>query len=122
MRVSRHQALASQQQRGLLSQINSFRFSRATFMRPVPELSRREFLAASGALASAGAALPVIAAADTNALAIGGGPKAVAGPLPPLVRWGEPEREQLSAVLSQNSLFYWNGPQTKLFVERFRQV
>jgi perosamine synthetase len=104
----------------VFEQIRLLYFSRPIFMRPDSDLSRRQFLAATGALASAGVALPA-GAADTSTLAIGGGPKAVAGPVPPLVRWGEQEREQLSAVVGQNSLFYWNGPQTKLLIERFRK-
>jgi dTDP-4-amino-4,6-dideoxygalactose transaminase len=62
------------------------------------------------------------AAATSAALALEGGPKAVSGPVPRLTRWGEPERERLNAMLGQNSLFYWNGPQTKLLVERFKEV
>ena len=38
------------------------------------------------------------------------------------IRWGEPERERLSAMLGQDSLLYWKGPQTKLFLERFGKV
>lgn len=40
---------------------------------------------------------------------------------PRVHRWGEPELEQLREMVEQDSLFYWNGPQTKLLVERFRQ-
>src|SRR6185295_11027302 len=32
------------------------------------------------------------------------------------------ERERLNAMLGQDSLFYWKGPQTTLFTERFKQV
>jgi perosamine synthetase len=91
-------------------------------MQPTSELSRREFLTAStGALAATSLAVPAVAAPATS-LAIDGGPKAVKERVPPLVRWGEPERLQLNAVASQDSLFYWKGPQTKLLVERFREV
>lgn len=38
------------------------------------------------------------------------------------VRWGEPERERLNAMLGQDSLFYWKGPQTSLLLERFKRV
>ena len=41
---------------------------------------------------------------------------------PRLVRWGEPERERLNAMIDQDSLFYWKGPQTTSLIERFRQV
>ncbi len=38
------------------------------------------------------------------------------------MRWGEPERKQLSAVVDQGTLFYWKGPQTGLLIDRFRKV
>jgi dTDP-4-amino-4,6-dideoxygalactose transaminase len=38
------------------------------------------------------------------------------------LRWGEPERERLNALVGQDTLFYWKGPQTTLFTERFKQV
>ena len=91
-------------------------------MQPTSELSRREFLAAStGALAATGLAVPADAA-PANSLAIDGGPKAVKERVSPLVRWGEAERQQLNVVVDQNSLFYWKGTQTKLLVERFREI
>ena len=64
----------------------------------------------------------VVAAAADDRLAIDGGPKAVREPPPRSRRWGEPERERLEAMLGQDSLFYWKGPQTALLVERFREV
>jgi perosamine synthetase len=91
-------------------------------MQPTSELSRRKFLAAStSALAATGLAVPADAA-PANSLAIDGGPKAVKERVSPLVRWGEAERRQLNVVASQDSLFYWKGPQTKLLIERFREV
>ncbi len=51
-------------------------------------------------------------------LALKGGPKTVKVAPVRGHRWGEPERKQLDAMLHQESLFYWNGPQTKLFIER----
>lgn len=54
-------------------------------------------------------------------LAIHGTSPTISGPMSRPVRWGDPERQQLSAMIGQPSLFYWNGPQTKLLVERFRQ-
>jgi perosamine synthetase len=83
--------------------------------------SRRRFLAASSA-ALAASHLPAADTKDAAAkLAINGGPKAVPEPAPKLVRWGEPERERLTAMLGQDSLFYWKGPQCTLLAERFRQ-
>ncbi|MEK7685225.1 MAG: DegT/DnrJ/EryC1/StrS family aminotransferase [Verrucomicrobiota bacterium] len=88
-------------------------------------MSRRKFLAASAGLAVAGelaTAQPQNSAAPpSQKLALQGGEKAVkqAAKLP--IRWGEPERERLNAMLGQDSLFYWKGPQTTLFVERFRK-
>ena len=88
------------------------------------QFSRRGFLAASsGALIAGGLFGPEAQAADPNVeLAVRGGPKAVGESLPRLVRWGEPEREQLSAVVGQNTMFYWKGPQTVLLIERFREI
>jgi len=88
--------------------------------------SRRDFLAASSAALATGNRLsadePKDAATRPAQLALHGGPKTVREPLPKRVRWGEPERERLSAMLGQDSLFYWKGPQTTLFVERFRRA
>lgn len=89
-------------------------------------LSRRGFVAGtSGALlagAMTGAAPRTAPAADPAKLAIEGGTKAVQASNKAAPRWGDPEREQLAAMLQQNSLFYWQGPQTKLLIERFQQV
>src|SRR5690606_19691398 len=82
--------------------------------------SRREFLAASTAALAAGASLKA-ADGSPEKLAMDGGPKAV-GPAPKNVRWGELEREQLSKVVDQTSLMYWKGPQTTLFMERFKAI
>ena len=96
-------------------------------MKPISELSRRDFLAASGAaVAASGIGGQLASAASTSPtdskLAIDGGPKAVQEKLKPAKRWGEPERAQLNAAIEQNTMFYWQGPQTKLFTERFREV
>lgn len=56
-----------------------------------------------------------------DTLAIHGGPKTIATAPPKLVRWDDRERQQLSEMLGQPSLFYWNGPQTKLLVQRFQE-
>src|SRR5262245_23796607 len=88
-------------------------------------LSRRRFLAASSGACLAGSlhSPETQGAADPNArLALQGGPKAVPDRPPRLPRWGEPERERLTAMLGQDSLFYWKGPQTALLLERFRQL
>jgi len=97
-------------------------------VKPNRELSRRNFLAASGAVVAATsvaiqttAAEPSVSPSDSK-LAIDGGPKAVQEKLKPVKRWGEPERERLNAAIEQNTMFYWQGPQTKLFTERFREV
>jgi perosamine synthetase len=84
-------------------------------------VSRREFLAASSAALAAGA----LGAADSAAppkLALHGGEKAVKGSSKLPIRWGEPERERLNAMLGQDSLFYWKGPQTTLFLDRCRKI
>lgn len=56
------------------------------------------------------------------ALAVDGGEKAVKTAFQAPARFGEPERERLEAMLGQDTLFYWKGPQTQLFVERFQQI
>jgi dTDP-4-amino-4,6-dideoxygalactose transaminase len=55
-------------------------------------------------------------------LALQGGEKSVKTSPKLPIRWGQPERERLEAMLGQDSLFYWKGPQTALFTERFKQV
>jgi dTDP-4-amino-4,6-dideoxygalactose transaminase len=93
------------------------------------DVSRRKFLTTTSAAIAVGglagksaSAEPVSSPTEGAAkLAIAGGPKTVQEKLPPLVRWGDPEREQLSATVDQNTIFYWQGPQTKLFTDRFRK-
>src|SRR6187455_1824719 len=88
------------------------------------ELSRRHFIAASSAAVAAGAiGVPSASAksVEKSQLAIDGGAKAVQEKLPPYKRWGDAERDQLNATLEQNSLLYWQGPQTALFTKRFRE-
>ncbi|MHB8974431.1 MAG: DegT/DnrJ/EryC1/StrS family aminotransferase [Pirellulaceae bacterium] len=88
-------------------------------------VSRRQFVAGASGLLLAGA-LPVAGMAtaplETAKLAVEGGEQAVAGSVVMQRRWGEPEREQLEAMLQQDSLFYWQGPQTNLLTERFREI
>jgi len=88
-------------------------------------MSRRQFVAGASGLVVAGAAAGAAgktASDQSSKLAVHGGEKAVKSwPSLPL-RWGEPERERLDAMLQQNSLFYWKGPQTKLLLERFRKI
>src|SRR6266516_3138362 len=89
-------------------------------------LSRREFIAASAGLAVAGE-FALTHAQETSAppsgkLAIHGGEKTVQQSARLPIRWGEPERERLNAMLGQDSLFFWKGPQTALLIERFKKV
>jgi dTDP-4-amino-4,6-dideoxygalactose transaminase len=88
-----------------------------------PLVGRREFLAASGAALAVGtgafAGDPSVAA-DT--LAIDGGPKVVTETSKLPIRWGETERERLQSMLGQESLLYWNGPQTTALIERVRSI
>jgi dTDP-4-amino-4,6-dideoxygalactose transaminase len=99
-------------------------------MQPANEISRRKFLAATSATVTAStlalqhsAAAPSVESSQSaGKLAIDGGPKAVREKLAPLVRWGDAERAQLDAAVDQSTMFYWQGPQTKLFTERFRKV
>lgn len=69
----------------------------------------------------AGAAPQSAKPADSPKLAIEGGEKAVTSRPAASPRWGEPEQKQLEAMLKQNSLFYWQGPQTKTLIDRFRE-
>lgn len=97
---------------------------------PVPQfalgISRREFLTASSAAVLVGALTPGSSLAAESApapkLALNGGEKAVKHSVKQAIRWGEPERERLNAMLGQDTLFYWKGPQTTLMTERFKQV
>jgi len=88
-------------------------------------LNRRQFVAGmSGALlmgVEPGAGKEP-ASTPRSQLALHGGEKAVKGPAGGGHRWGEPERKQLEVMLEQSSLFYWQGPQTRLLTERFREV
>jgi dTDP-4-amino-4,6-dideoxygalactose transaminase len=56
-----------------------------------------------------------------STLAKDGGAKAVTVTSPPRVRWGAEEKAQVDKALDQASLFYWNGPQTKLLIEKFQE-
>jgi dTDP-4-amino-4,6-dideoxygalactose transaminase len=82
-------------------------------------ISRRRFIASTAMLAAA-SQMP---AADTkpDILAIDGGPKTVTTKAPKLVRWGNPERDRLNATISQDTLFYWHGPQTTALTERVQK-
>jgi dTDP-4-amino-4,6-dideoxygalactose transaminase len=42
-------------------------------------------------------------------------------PVPQPKRWGREELARLTAMVEQNSLFYWNGPQTNALLEEFRR-
>src|SRR5262245_27172851 len=83
-------------------------------------ISRREFLAASAGLAVAGnlaADRPASAAPSRHAkLALHGGEKTIQQSAKLPIRWGDPERERLNAMLGQDSLFYWKGAQTTLLI------
>ena len=89
----------------------------------LPAVGRREFLAASGAAFAVGTgAFPIKAAKGAESLAIEGGPKAVTTPAKLPIRWGDPELERLQAMLKQESLLYWKGPQTTALIERVRTI
>ena len=45
----------------------------------------------------------------------------VDAPRPRPVRWGAAELERLTSALKQESLFYWNGPQTAALLKTFRE-
>jgi dTDP-4-amino-4,6-dideoxygalactose transaminase len=84
-------------------------------------VSRRGFITATSAALLAGKAAAT-KAADAPKLAIHGGEKAVKAAVTRARRWGDLERERLNAMLEQDSLFYWKGPQTTLALERFKKI
>ncbi|MCI0365586.1 MAG: DegT/DnrJ/EryC1/StrS family aminotransferase, partial [Phycisphaerales bacterium] len=86
-------------------------------------VGRREFLAASGAALAAGAgAFAGDAAEGAEKIALDGGAPSITERSPLPIRWGDPERERLDAMLDQESLFYWNGPQTTALIERVQGI
>ncbi|MBI5693930.1 MAG: DegT/DnrJ/EryC1/StrS family aminotransferase [Verrucomicrobia bacterium] len=90
--------------------------------RKSPMVSRRSFIArGSAAVLATGAATPRLAAVGEAKLALLGGEKAVKKAPVAAKRWGDLERERLNAMLEQDTLFYWKGPQTTLALERFRK-
>ncbi len=93
-------------------------------MTELNSVSRRQFVAGASGLLLAGTvqgAAEKAASQGASALAIDGGAKAVKTAAGSGRRWGELELKQLEAMLEQNSLFYWQGPQTKLLIERFKE-
>ena len=94
---------------------------------PSHSISRRKFLATSSSTVLA-ATLPGSVATESSTtstaskLALHGGAKAVKQSAKLPIRWGDPERERLNAMLGQDSLLYWKGPQTTLLLERFKKV
>ncbi|SIO22356.1 dTDP-4-amino-4,6-dideoxygalactose transaminase [Singulisphaera sp. GP187] len=91
-------------------------------MTPKNPFSRRQFLAATSGAMGAAKLYGQEEATPSERLALQGGPKAVQGAMPKHVRWGEPEREQMNALIDQANMFYWKGPQTTLLIDRFRQT
>lgn len=86
-------------------------------------VSRRQFVAGASGLLLAGAVAGggEPPAKPGSPLAIHGGDKAVKASARSGRRWGDEERKQLEQMLEQNSLFYWQGPQTRLLIERFQE-
>lgn len=91
-------------------------------MRPQEPVTRRKFIASTTTLLAA-TQLGVGESTEPGAerLAQEGGKKSVTREMPKPVRWGEPELQQLTSALKQNSLYYWGNQQTKLLTERYRQ-
>lgn len=86
------------------------------------DMPRRDFIAASAGLTLAGLAVSGRAHGEAAKLAVDGGPKAVTATAPTVPRFGAPERERLEQMLGQDTLFYWKGPQTTIFTERFKEI
>ncbi len=88
-------------------------------------ISRRQFVAGASAVVLAGTtvrAAEKAVASDSPKLAIEGGEAVVKVRPSSGHRWGDLERKQLDEMLGQESLFYWQGPQTKALTERFQTV
>jgi perosamine synthetase len=85
-------------------------------------VSRRKFIASTSALVigSQLAAMKSHGQGSKPKLALDGGERAVKKATPKARRWGDPEREQLNAAVAQDNLLYWNSPQTRLLIERFK--
>jgi len=93
-------------------------------MTELNSVSRRQFVAGASGLLLAGTvqgAAEKAASKEGSLLAVDGGEKAVKTVAGSGRRWGDVERQHLEAMLEQNSLFYWQGPQTKLLIERFQE-
>ena len=82
-------------------------------------LSRRQFIATTSA-ALVARQLPA-SESDRDRLALDGGGKIVTQPMPKPKRWGEPELQQLSEAVKQDSLYYWKNKQTALLTERVQK-
>lgn len=92
---------------------------------PSPKLDRRRFLARSSAAVVVGSLFPSPShgqAPNLQKPAVLGGLKSVRSVSKPGKRWGDAEKQRLNALIEQDTLFYWKGPQTTQFIERFRQV
>lgn len=59
---------------------------------------------------------------SSSRLAIEGGAAAVTTPIPRRQRWGAEELAALTEMVEQESLFYWEGPQTTAMLNRFRAI
>ncbi len=59
---------------------------------------------------------------NADTLAINGGPAAVTVSPPRRARWGAAELARLSAMVEQESLFYWQAPQTTALVDGFKAI
>lgn len=86
------------------------------------KLSRRKFLAATSSLVVASQLPAAPSEKGSGKIALEGGEKAVKKAPVKLPRFGQPERERLEAMLGQDALFYWNGPQTKILTECFQKI
>jgi len=90
------------------------------------QMSRRGFVAGSSAAMAMGLigrmARGEVGKAAGTKLAIDGGEKAVSLSPGSGKRWGDRELKQLQEMLEQNTLFYWGGPQTALFKQRFQEI
>lgn len=61
-------------------------------------------------------------AASLAPLAVNGGEAAVTHPIPRRQRWGQPELDALTAMVEQDSLLYWQAPQTEAMMAKFREI
>ena len=105
--------------------MNKWRNTKAERIGDCDAVTRRKFVAGASGMVLVSASIHAQekhATVKEPVLAIDGGSKSVTSQWSGGLRWGPREQEQLEAMLQQESLFYWRGQQTKLLLQRFREL